>query len=61
MTYYELRDIYGTKLLENFPLLKSELESNPYLEAVALKFTLIWDSEEIEDRTKIFAKPLFGR
>ena len=53
--------MYGTRLLENFSLLKSELLSNPYLEAVALKFILIWDFEEIEDRAKISTEPLFGR
>ena len=43
------------------PFVKSRLQSNPYRKTVALKSTLIWDSEEIEDRAKISAEPLFGR
>ena len=41
------------------PFVKSNLY--PYQEAVTLKFALVWDSEEIKDRAKIFTGPLFGR
>ena len=59
MTNYESKETYDTRLLANFPLFESKIYSNPYRETVTLKFTLIWDSEEIEDRTKIFVEPLF--
>ena len=55
-TDYELRDIYGTRLLENFSLLERDIYGTRLL-----KFTLVRDSEEIEDRAKIFAEPFFGR
>ena len=44
---------------QTFPFCKSKISSNPYREVVTLKFTLVWDSGEIEDRAKISAKLLF--
>ena len=41
------------------PFVKSKIQSNPYQEAVTLKFTLVWDSGKIEDRAKISTEPLF--
>ena len=46
---------------QTFPFCKSKISSNPYREVVTLKFTLVWDSGEIEDRAEIFTGPLFGR
>ena len=47
------------RLLVNFLLSESKIQSNPNREAVTLKFTLIWNSGEIEDRAKIFTEFLF--
>ena len=39
------------------PFIKSRLKSNPYREAVTLKFTLSWDPGEIEDQARISTRP----
>ena len=43
-------------LLTYFYLYESKIWNNPYREAVILKFTLIWNSEKIEDQAKIFTE-----
>ena len=40
---------------------KSKLKENPYLEAVALRFTFVWNAGEIEDRAKISTKFFFPK
>ena len=45
--------MYGTRLLVDFLLCKSKIQSNPYREAFTLKFTLVWNFGKIEDRAKI--------
>ena len=44
------------RLLIDFPLCKIKIQSNPYREAVTLKFTLAWNFGKIEDRAKIFTE-----
>ena len=57
----QVENTYVPGLLVDFFLFESKIQSNSYREAVTLKLTSIWNSGEIEDRTKIFTKFLFQR
>ena len=37
---------------QTFSFVKSKPQSNPYREAVTLKFALVWNPGEVEDRAK---------
>ena len=57
----QVKNTYIPRLLVDFLLFESKIQSNPYREAVTLKLTSIWNFEKIEDRAKISTKSLFQR
>ena len=48
------------EITSRLSFIESEIQSNPYRETIILKYTLVWNSGEIEDRAKISTELLSG-
>ena len=61
MTQWETGSTHVPGLFDKLSLFTKIKLSNPYLEAVTLKFIFVWNTGEIEDRAKIFTEFLFPK